>query len=106
MFARVTSGKGDPELIVKNIKEMALPAAKNMEGFKGLLSLVDRESEEVFTIAFWQSKEALQKSEEAVNEQRQRFASAASLTVASVKRYEVVLATGIAEPIGAGTAVK
>ncbi len=103
MYARVTSGAGDPDRLAKAIREQVLPAAEKMEGFKGLLSLVDRQSGDGFSITLWESEEALRKSEEAANKLRQEVAEASSTTIASVKRYEVIVATGVAEPVGAGT---
>ena len=103
MYARVTSGTGDPDRLAKAIREQALPAAEKMEGFKGLLSLVDRQSGDGFTITLWDSEAALGKSEEEANKLRQQVAQESGTTVASVKRYEVIVATGVAEPAGAGT---
>ena len=104
MYARVTSGTGDPDRLAKAIREQVLPAAEKIAGFKGLISLSDRQTGEGFTIALWESEEALRKSEEEVNKLRQQAAAASNTTIASVKIYEVIAATGVAAPVGAGTA--
>ena len=103
MYARVTTGKGDPDRLAKVIKEQILPAGEKMEGFKGLLTLVDRQSGEGFTITLWESEAARRKSEEDANKLRQQTAEVSGTAITSVKNYEVLVATGVAQPVGAGT---
>ncbi len=103
MYARVTSATGDPDRIAKVIREQILPVGEKMEGFKGLLTLVDRQSGDGFTITLWESEAARRKSEEEANKLRQQTGQASGATITSVKNYEVILATGVAQPVGAGT---
>ncbi len=103
MYARVISGKGDPDRLAKVVREQILPAAQKIEGFKGLLYLADRQSGDGFTIALWESEAARRKSEEEANKLRQQAAQASGTTITSVKNYEVIVATGVAQPVGAGT---
>ncbi len=102
MYARVTSGKGDADRLAKVIREQALPAAEKMEGFKGLLTLVDRQSGEGLTITLWESEAARRKSEEEANKLRQQAAQASGTEITSVKNWEVIVATGVAQAVGTG----
>lgn len=103
MYARVTSATGDPDRLAKVMREQILPVAEKIEGFKGLLTLVDRQSGDGFTVVLFESEAARRKSEEEANKLRQQAAQAAGMKITSVKNYEVILATGVAQPVGAGT---
>jgi heme-degrading monooxygenase HmoA len=45
-----------------------------MEGFEGMIALVDRHSGKTLGITFWESEEAMRASEEAANQLRQESA--------------------------------
>ena len=66
MYARVTVSlipldKIDERL--KNTRETTLPAAKKTKGYKGYLSLFDRETGERVTVSLWDSEEDMKASE-------------------------------------------
>lgn len=95
MYARVTTIQGPPESVDESIivtREKALPQARQIPGFKGALSLVDRTTGKGLTITLWESEEALQTSDEAANQIRSdAVAAITGAEVASVDRYEVAI---------------
>jgi heme-degrading monooxygenase HmoA len=75
-----------------------------MEGFKGFVALGDRQSGKVLGVAFWESEEALQATEQALSSVRSGAAEAAGGTLTSVERYEVLVNEApSAGPLGAVT---
>ena len=68
-----------------------LDSAQGIEGFAGVISLVDRAGGKQLTITLWESEEAMRASEEAANRLRQGAADALQAKIASVERYEVVV---------------
>ncbi len=94
MFARVSTFQGSPERVDEGIKiaeEQALPAAKALEGFKGMLMLVDRDAGKSIAVTLWESEEAMNASVEAANKIRGDVASAAGEQIVSVEQYEVAI---------------
>ncbi len=94
MHARVSIFEGSPDEIdegLRQAREQVLPRARQMDGFKGLIALGDRQSGKTLGITFWESEEALRASEEAANRLREESAEAGGGTVAGVERYEVGL---------------
>ena len=94
MHARVSIFEGSPDEIdegLRQAREQVLPRARQMEGFKGLIALGDRQSGKMLGITFWESEEAMRASEEAANRMREKSAEAGGGTVAGVGRYEVVV---------------
>jgi heme-degrading monooxygenase HmoA len=92
VHARVSLLEGPPELIdegVRQAREVVLPWGRLMEGFEGMIALVDRHSGKTLGITFWESEEAMRASEEAANRLREESAEAGGDTIASVERYEV-----------------
>ncbi|MGH2710905.1 MAG: hypothetical protein ACRDH9_06860 [Actinomycetota bacterium] len=80
----------DESIIVT--REKALPQARQISGFEGALSLVDRTSGKGLTITLWESEEALQTSDEAANQIRgDAVAAITGAEVVSVDRYEVAI---------------
>ncbi len=94
MHARVSIFEGSPDEIdegLRQAREQVLPRARQMDGFKGLIALGDRQSGKTLGITFWESEEAMRASEEAANRLREESAEAGGGTVAGVERYEVGL---------------
>jgi heme-degrading monooxygenase HmoA len=90
--ARVSSFEGAPERIdegTRNAQENVLPKARQLPGWKGFISLVDRGSGSSKLITFWESEEALRASEEQGNLLRQQAAEGGGETISGVERYEV-----------------
>ena len=94
MHARVSIFEGSPDQIddsLRQAREQVLPRAKEMDGFKGLIALGDRQSGKTLGITLWESEEDMRASEEAANRLREESAEAGGGTVAGVERYEVGL---------------
>jgi heme-degrading monooxygenase HmoA len=85
---------GNPEQIddsLRQARDEVLPRAKQMDGFKGMIALGDRQGGKTLGITFWESEEAMRASEEAANELRQESAEVGGEQIAGVERYEVGL---------------
>jgi heme-degrading monooxygenase HmoA len=78
-----------------NAREEILPQVSRLDGFKGAVSLADRERGRTKLITLWESSDALRASEEPANQLRQRAAEGAAARVVEVKRFEVALSEGI-----------
>nr|MBA3333873.1 hypothetical protein [Actinomycetota bacterium] len=62
-----------------------------MTGWRGILTLADRQTGKAKTITFWDGPESLRASEAKADELRAQAADAMGDTIASVQRYEVAL---------------
>ncbi|MEX0888210.1 MAG: hypothetical protein WD062_00110 [Chloroflexota bacterium] len=94
MFARVSTFQASPEHLDESTRqaiEQIVPAAGQLAGFQGVLSLIDRATGKSITITLWQDEETMRASEEAANRLRTQSAEAAGESVVSVERYEVAL---------------
>ena len=94
MYARVSILQGPPELMdegLRQAREVVLPGARQIEGFKGMIALGDRQSGKTLGITFWESEEAMRASEEAAGRLREESAEAGGDEIAGVERYEVGL---------------
>jgi hypothetical protein len=60
-----------------------------MEGFKGFVALASSERGKLQGVAFWESEEALDATDQAVVPIREGVAEAAGGTVAGVEKFEV-----------------
>lgn len=98
--ARVSRLEGDPSQLEESIrrsKEDILPRARELPGFAGALSMVDRSRGRTLLVTFWQSEEAMRSSEEAADRLRQEAADIGRGRIAGVERYRVAFADRIAE---------
>ena len=94
MYARVSTLEGPPEHMdegLRQAREVVLPGAKQIEGFKGMIALGDRQSGKTLGITFWESEELMRASEEAAARLREEAAEAGGDTIAGVESYEVGL---------------
>jgi len=107
MYVRVNTIEGSPDRMdnaTAHIQEQTLPQLREMEGFKGFVALGDRQSGKLLGVAFWESEEALQATEQALSSVRSGAAEAAGGIVAGVERYEVLVNEApSAGPLGAVT---
>ena len=114
MYARLTTIEGAPEKMdeaTRHVQEQTLPQLKQMDGFKGFVALGDRNSGRLVGVAFWESEEALQATEQEVSGVRSGAADAVDGTVASVEQYEVVVyeapstgpVSGVTDTVGGTT---
>jgi heme-degrading monooxygenase HmoA len=94
MFARVSTFQGPPDQTAEGIRiarEQILPAARLMDGFKGIYLLFDQESGKSLSVTLWETEDDMRASEEAANRVRAESAKTSGETVVSVERYEVAL---------------
>jgi heme-degrading monooxygenase HmoA len=94
VHARISTFEGSPEQIdesLRQAREEVLPQAKQLDGFRGLIALGDRQSGKTVGITFWESEEAMRASEEAANRLREESAETVEETIVGVERYEVGL---------------
>ena len=95
MFARASTIVGSREKVaeaVSILESQVLPQIKQLDGFSGVLGLVDRETGTSLVITLWETQEALRASEEAANMLRADAAKELGSTASPmVDRYEVVL---------------
>jgi hypothetical protein len=93
--ARVSILEGSPDRLdegTRYAQEEILPQLRQLGGFKGIVSLIDRERGRTKLISLWESDDALRTSEEQANQLRERAAEGAASRVVGVERYEVALA--------------
>ena len=94
MHARMSTLEGSPDELdegVRDVKEHVLPLLRQQDGFKGFITLGDRQSGELIGITFWESEQAMQASEEVGERTRSDTAEDMGDTIADVQRYEVGL---------------
>jgi heme-degrading monooxygenase HmoA len=73
------------------IRDQILPAARELGGFQGVISIGDAASGTWRTITLWDTEEDMRASEERATELRRRAAEAVGATAEpEVERYEVV----------------
>ena len=92
--ARVSSLEGSPGGIdegIAFINEQIRPEAADLTGWRGILTLADRQTGKAKTITFWDGPESLRGSEARADELRAQAADAMGDSIASVDRYEVAL---------------
>ena len=95
MHARVSTIQGSSDQIdegIERVRDTTLPAVKEIDGFKGIFSLVDRQTGKGLTVTLWESEETLHASEEEANRLRKEAAGNLGATgEPTVERYEVAL---------------
>lgn len=94
MFARVSTISGSPDRFDEmqtQVRDNVLPKAKEIPGFKGVLSMADRSSGKTVTVTFWETEQTMKDSEEAANKLREDTASELGEQILGVERFEVVL---------------
>jgi hypothetical protein len=75
----------------RNAEENILPEAREIDGWKGAIGLVDRRTGASKLITLWESTEALQASERIADELRERSAQHAGGSIDRIERFEVPL---------------
>jgi len=98
MWVRMSTFQGSPgqsddevEQQVRILSENIIPTARQMDGYKGVLSLGDRSTGKSISLTFWESQEAMRASEEAADKLRQQAADDVQEEIASVERFEVYI---------------
>ncbi len=92
MHARVSSYQSPPEQVtdaaVDHVKANLLPRVLEMDGNRGAIFLMDRETGKTMTITLWDSEEAMRASEEKANQVRGDAAQTTSASIGSIERFE------------------
>jgi heme-degrading monooxygenase HmoA len=93
VFARVTRyERFDQDEAVRYAREQFIPAAQRSGGFEGMYVLVDPDgSGNALALTLWESREAMQASEEMGAGSREDVVRIAGGSVVDVERYEVAL---------------
>lgn len=96
MHARVTTLDMDPgnvDQVRDQLQTDDVPEFQQLDGFKGMTLLTDRQSGKTVAVTFWESEDALHASEDAVQGARQRAAETGGAGEPQVERFEVILDT-------------
>lgn len=92
MHARATIlEQADPEEATRVLREQVLPQARELDGFQGIIGLVDRSTGKAIGYTLWESETAMAASEEAANRVRSEAVEAIGSQTPTVERYEVTV---------------
>jgi len=98
MWVRMSTFQGSPgqsddeiEQQVRILSENIIPAARQMDGYKGVLSLGDRSTGKSISLTFWESEKAMRAGEEAADKLRRQAADEVQEEIAGVERFEVYI---------------
>jgi heme-degrading monooxygenase HmoA len=98
MYARLGIYQGSPnfgdaqvEEGLRYAREEVLPWARQRDGFRGVISLLDRQSGKLLSVTLWESEEAMHASEEEAKRLGSASVEAHGETMERVERYEVAL---------------
>jgi hypothetical protein len=92
--ARVSTIKATPQTLdelVRYAEDTILPEARELDGWRGVIGIVNRSAGKAKLITLWESQEALKASETAGDDLRRRSAEHVSGEIAHVNRFEVPL---------------
>jgi len=98
--ARVSTLEGAPDRLddaTRRGEEEILPQARQMRGWKGVISLIDRRSGGTKLITLWENEDALRASEEEADRLRRHSADAGGSAIRGVERYAVAFADQLSE---------
>ena len=94
MHARASSMSGDPGKVdeaARMLEEDLYGQLEQMDGFRGVAALAQRDSGKSLVVTFWESEDALTASEERASQMRSKAADETGATSApQVDRYEVI----------------
>lgn len=96
MHARITTLQVQPDRVddmAERLEQDDVPGFQQLDGFKGMTLLTDRQSGKTVAITFWESEQALQASEDAVKDARDRAAERGGSSSQQVERFEVLFDT-------------
>jgi heme-degrading monooxygenase HmoA len=94
MHARMTRIEASPDrldALAEQFEQDTLSQIQGLDGFQGYQLLGDRSNGTAIAITYWESEDAMQASEEAVQRPRQQAADVAGASSApTVERFEVL----------------
>jgi heme-degrading monooxygenase HmoA len=76
---------------IQTVREQVIPRASEMDGYKGFIGFVDRDSGTFMSFTLWESEEAMRASEETANRLRSEVAKQLTTTEPTVKRFEAAI---------------
>lgn len=95
MFARVTTlTGGDPSKLEESIelaRREILPRARQLQGWKGVISLADRSTGDGMLITLWDSEEAMNASSQQAKGLRAESQAPAGESETGVRGFEVMI---------------
>ena len=94
LFGRVTEIKGSPERVdemLEHLRGAVIPGVRAMDGSKGFIALVDRDSGQAMGISLWESREAMVEARNRAARLRDESAQSAGGDVAGVAEYELAI---------------
>jgi heme-degrading monooxygenase HmoA len=102
MHTRMTTLELDPERVdevIAELEERDVPELKKLDGFRGMVVLVDRKRGKVIGQSFWQTDDQMKNAEAAGASARERAAERGGASKEPVvERYEVALDVFIPRP--------
>ena len=94
MYARMTTIHSPAERMdegIEKVKDEILQSMKDIPGFKGIIGMVDRNSNTGITLSLWEDEQTMRQGEEEGTRLRDEAAKAMKAeTEPMVNRYEVV----------------
>jgi heme-degrading monooxygenase HmoA len=93
VHARVSRYQSPPEQVtdaaVDTMNATILPRLFEMDGNRGAILLLDRETGKTMTITLWDSAEAMRASEEKATQLRRDTAQTTSASIGTIEQFEV-----------------
>jgi heme-degrading monooxygenase HmoA len=84
---------GNVDQVRDQLESDDVPKFQQLDGFKGMTLLTDRQSGKTMAVTFWETEDALRASEDAVQDARTRAAETGGAGEPQVERFEVILDT-------------
>jgi hypothetical protein len=94
MHARATIVELPPDQLdgaIDQVRNQVIPQARELDGYQGIIALVDRETGTAVTYTLWESQEKLRASEQAANQVRSQAMDEMGGPTPAVERYEVAI---------------
>jgi hypothetical protein len=94
VFVSVTTVSGGGTDVVDKVRmagESMLSWLQEFEGYAGLTILADAESGRARIVTFWETREAVERSERGRKQVRESMVAAAKATIDSVELFELVM---------------
>jgi hypothetical protein len=92
MYARISTLEGSVarfDEAAEFLREFVIPASRSIPGFKGMLSLIDRETGRSMGITLWASREEMEASEPGMAAVRERVTAGGEARLVKLESYEV-----------------
>jgi heme-degrading monooxygenase HmoA len=94
MYARMTELQGftgDVDAAIQTVRDTVVTRARDLDGFKGFLGFVDRDTKAFVSFTLWESEDAMRASEESANQLRSEVNEMLHAGTPTVKRFEAAI---------------